>query len=732
MAKETEQKKAAQQKTTVAKKTTAVAPSKVPAKSAEKKVSVTKPASSVKAPAPVKASKKDSSIEKTIEAKVASSKKPEKTKKPTKAIKEKKAKKPKKPKGRVRIGPIIVVSALIAGIIVCERFFLDAIVKNAIISVIQSEYGAKCEIERVDLELWDGSFVVENFALADKASPMKNLFEFSRSSIDFDVTQVFLGKFVADELSLEGFMLGTERETSGELPLLLRESAPKDDSKEGKFALAINDKTSEIAANGKNIIEQAAETYNPENMMASYLEKLQVPELVESSQKEVAEITSYWQGAAPELEESGVELFESIEEVRALLDTQDVDIATIRKGVDSIQSLLSEGKELQSQVDAITSRLDKDIDTVSTLNTTIQNAIVADKNVIQSEIENITSFTFSDAQGLLGSTIEGFFIGALGDYYPTVQKVLTLLSNAKAEAQESKIEAEKKAHERLRGRTVHFNATMPTFLIRNTVFSGSDSAGGLAVSGFAYDISNNPDLLQKPATANLDLIMQDFSGTLDAVVDLRSETENYPVEAVLYGSGLDTSVITQSGTLGVPSIGGDADINAEAKFELAGDFDLSANFDFNPALLSVSEFEPNTVYTMYSNILKEIYSFYVQTDIVYSYDDGMDINLDTDVDKKIADGLSSALNAEIEALKDSLRSEAEDYLTSYTDAFMENVEDFGLSRDSILDLQNGLGNIDGELENIKAELEQRIKDEATGAVQEKAQDAASGLLKGLF
>ncbi len=732
MAKETEQKKVVQQKPSVAKKTAAAASSKAPAKSAEKKSSVTKPAPSAKPSVGVKSVQKDSLADKTLVAKSPSSKKAEKQKKPAKVKKEKKAKKPKKPKGRVRIGPIIVVSVLIAGIIVCERFFLDAIVKNVLVSVIQSEYGAKCDIEAVDLELWDGSFVVENFALADKASPMKNLFEFSKSSIDFDVTQVFLGKFVADELSLEGFMLGTDRETSGELPLLLRESAPKDDSQEGKFALAINDKTSEIAANGKNIIEQAVETYNPENMMESYLEKLQVPGLVETSQKEVEEITAYWQDVAPELEESGAELFDSVEEVKALLDTKDADIATITKGVNSIQNLISQGKELQSQVDDVTSRLDKDIDTVSALSSTIQSAIEADKNLIQSEIENITSFTFSDAQGLLGSTIEGFFIGALGDYYPTVQKVLTLLSNAKADAQESKREAEKKAHERLSGRTIQFNASMPTFLIRNTVFSGSDSAGGLAVSGFAHDISNNPDLLQKPATANLDLLMQDFSGTLDAVVDLRSETENYPVEAVLFGSGLDTSSITESGTLGVPSIGGNADITADVKFELAGDFDLSANFDFNPALLSVSEFEPSSVYSMYSSILREIHSFYVQTDIVYSYDDGMAIDLDTDVDKKIADGLSGALNAEIDALKDNLRSEAESYLASYTDGFMSKISDFDVSSGSLLDLKNGLGGVDGELENIKAELEQRIKDEATGAIQSEAKDAASGLLKGLF
>ncbi len=626
-----------------------------------------------------------------------------------------------------------IVIVLIVGGIVAERLFLDVIVKNVLVSVIQSQYGAKCDIEKVDVDLWGGSFVIEKFALADVASPMRNLFEFSRSSVDFDVTQIFLGRFVADELALEGFMLGTERSVSGELPRILKESEPSEDTKEGKFALAISEKKSEFSSSEKNIIEQAVETYNPENMMASYMEQLKVPGVVENSQKQVEEITAYWQGAAPGLEKSGQELFSSVEEVRMLLETDNVDIKTITDGVSSIQKLISQSQSLQAQVGEVSTRLESDIETVENLSSSIQDAIKSDTSLIETEIGKITSFSFSDAQGMVGSTLEGFFIGALGDYYPMVQKGLALLSNAKADAQSEKRDEEKKFHERLSGRTVQFNSEMPSFLIRNAVFSGSDSGAGISVSGNAYDISNNPDLLQKPALANVDLTLADFSGTLDAVVDLRSETENYPVEAAFTGSGLDTSSITESGTIGLPSIGGNADIKAEAKFELAGDFDLSANFDFNPALLSTAEFEPASVYDIYSNVLGSISSFYVQSDIAFSFDKGMNIKLDTNVDKQIADGLSTALNAEVEALKENLQVQAQEYLASYTDGYMENLANFGASRDSILNLQDGLGGIDSELENIKAELEKRIRDQASGVLQSGASDSGvGGRLQGLF
>ncbi len=718
MAKEPVQKKETKTKATAGKKVASSSASKTSVKAPVKKAPATKTA------------QKESSLDKTIIAKTPVVKP---VKKIEKSVKVKKEKKPKKPKGRVKVVPLVIVAVLLAGIIVCERFFLDAIVKNVMVSVMQSSYGAKCDIERVDLELWDGSLVVEGFALADASKPMQNLFEFSRSSIDFDVTQIFLGRFIADELALEGFALGTARETSGELVKIIPEGKPSDDTSEGKFALAISDKKTEMSSNGTNFIEDLAQTYNPENMMASYMEQLQVPGLVEASQKEVEDITDYWQGVAPELEQSGQELFTSVEEVRALLDSDTVDIASITNGVNSIQNLISESQRLQSQVNEVTTRLNGDIQTVENLSSTIQAAVDADTNLVQTEIAKITSFSFADAQGLVGSTIEGFFVSALGDYYPMVQKGLKMLANAKASSQEAKQDEGKKATERSNGRTVHFNAAMPTFLIKNTIFSGSGAAGGIAVSGMAYDISNNPDLLQKPATAYLDLAVQEFSGKLDAVVDLRSDTENYPVEAVLQGSGLDTSSLTQSGSIGIPAIGGDADISADVKFELLGDFDLSANFDFNPALLSASEFEPSSVYGMYSSVLESINSFYVQSDVSFSFENGMGIGIDTNADKQIMDGLSIALNAEIDALKESLQADAQSYIASYTDGFMANVGDFGLASDSILNIQDGIGGLDGELESIKAELEQRIKDQAAGAIQGNLEDSNLGSrLQGLF
>ncbi len=665
-------------------------------------------------------------VEKVAEKKVSS-----KNEKALKKPKQKKEKKPKKPKGRIKVVPLIIVAVLVVGGIVFERFFLDSVLKNVIISVVQSSYGAKCDIDSVDIELYDGSLVIENFALADKASPMQNLFEFSRSSIDFDVTQVFLGRFVADELSVEGVALGTPRETSGELPRIIPESEPKEDTKEGKFALAINDTKSTLTSNTQNVIEQAIATYNPENLMASYLENLQVPGLVESSQNTVEEITDYWQNVAPELEESGEALFASVEEVQALLETETVDVKTITDGVATIQTLVDQGKALQSQVNEVSTRLENDIDTVEGLSSEIQGAIRADTSFVQNEINNITSFTFDDAQGMVSSGFEGFIVGILGDYYPTIQKVLDGLSRAKAVADESSKE-EKETFERLRGRTVQFNAEMPSFLVKNVVFSGSDTGNGVSVSGFAHDVSNNPDLIQTPATANLDLAMADFAGTLDALVDLRTVTENFPIELDFKGSGLDTSSLTSSSSVGIPSIGGDANITAEANFELTGDFDLDANFDFNPALLSAASFEPSSVYDMYSSVLEAIQSFYLQTEVSFSLDEGIGIGIDTDVDKKIIDGLSTALNAEIAALKENLQEEAEAYLAGYTDGFMDTVSSFGDVSSSMQDLQGRLGNIDGELESIKGELEQRLKDQAAGAVKEGAQEAASNLLKGFF
>ncbi len=133
----------------------------------------------------------------------------------------------KKPKGRVKVVPITLLSILCIGIFVFTTFFLDFFLKNIIITTVENAYGAKCDIERVDFEFIESYFLVEKFTLANKDEPMKNLFEFSRMNIDFDLTQLLLAKFVSDEISLEGFVLGTERSISGELPKKQQEKIAK-------------------------------------------------------------------------------------------------------------------------------------------------------------------------------------------------------------------------------------------------------------------------------------------------------------------------------------------------------------------------------------------------------------------------------------------------------------------------------------------------------------------------
>ncbi len=649
-----------------------------------------------------------------------------------KKTKQKKEKKPKKPKGRIRIVPLLIVGALIAALIIFVNLFLNTIIKNGIQTAMENAFEARCDISYVDVSFTGASFEVRNLAQADKSKPMQNLFEFSKVSLNFDLTQLLLGRFVVDEVSVDGFKIGTARSISGEIPRIMRESEPKSDTQEGKFATAIGSTKSTVNENAKNVIEQAIETYNPENMMSSYLEKLQVPTLIDSSEKAVEEITAYWVDAVPELEKSGEDLFDSVEEIRTLLETDTVDVRAVTSGIDSIQKLVSQGQELQAQIDEVSNRLESDSTTIETTTSAIQQAIEADLQLIENEIEQIASFSFSDAQGLVGSTIEGFFIGILGDYYPLVQKGLSVLSNVKADAQESKREEEKKALARMHGRTVYFNAEMPSFLVRNVTFSGSDSDGWLSVEGFAQDISNNPDLLGRPAVSNFALSLAEFSGELDMVVDLRTEIESYPVEAVFNGSGFDTSFLNNSSTIGIPSVGGDASVTAGAKFTLDGEFDTVANFNFSPALLSTVEFEPSSVYEIYTEILTSIQEFYVQSTIAYSLEEGIDIGLDTDVDKQITDGLASALNGEIDALKESLKSEAQSYLDDQTDGFMSSVLDFGNYRDSVLDLQNGLDGFDSEMDSLKKELEDRLKSQAADAIQNSAGGGASDLINNFF
>jgi hypothetical protein len=125
----------------------------------------------------------------------------------------------KKNKGRFKAAPFIAVSSAVAAIVVAVTVFKNPVAKMAIRSSMQGIFGAKCDIGSVNVEILGMQLTVRNLAQASSSNPMKNIFQFDKLDLDFNLTQLLRAKFNAQNVEITGLAINTERKTSGALPV---------------------------------------------------------------------------------------------------------------------------------------------------------------------------------------------------------------------------------------------------------------------------------------------------------------------------------------------------------------------------------------------------------------------------------------------------------------------------------------------------------------------------------
>ncbi len=671
------------------------------------------------------------------------------TKLDSKNKKDKKATGKKKQKGRIKIVPLVIVCLLIGGMVVFSLFFKNTFVKNALINAVESAAEAKCDIDSVDVSIIGAHIRVDGFAVADKSKPMQNLFAFDSAVIDFDLTQLLLGRFISEEISLSGAVVAGPRETSGALSK--KETANIEDAKaeaqsgttsENSNSSSISSVVSTRAQNG---IEEVIAQYNPENLLNSYMQSLNTPKIAENSTQTISELTDYWTKSAPDVVEQGESVFESIEEVKSLADSSINSIDEVQQAINTITTLASESKELQAQTKNILERAQTDAETVHGLMNDINNAIAADTRFVNSEIDKITSLSLDDGQDFLIGSFDTVARSVFDSYYPLVQRVLGLLGKAKDNADTSTAEKKESALQRLKGRTISFNPEMPSFLIKKVAISGVNNAESISLDGTALNITAEQDKINAASTAQILFSVGSYKNEVAVVVDIRSQPEqDTPVFATYNGQ---FPVKMSSSSVGVPSLDGIANSSAEAEFDFNSDFNITTDVAVNSASLAAKSFEPALVFNLYESVLESITEFSVGAQVRNADSAGITLNLHSDIDTRIAQGLSAGLAKETQELKNRMKDEASNVLKAYADGAAQEVTGFSSSQEAIEVFRNRLENMDSELETYRKSLEKQIadqaKEEAQKVIDEKAEaakkaaqsqveKAASNVLKNFF
>lgn len=689
------------------------------------------------------------------------------------------AKQIKANKGTIKLVPFAAVAVLLAGIGISVTLFKNIIVKTAISSGMEAIFGVKPSINKVDLQIFGASLEIDGFAQPASADSEKNIFEIDQVKVNFNLTDLFKGKFHAEDLSVTGVALDTERkvpvkavekanvakaepaaenqkkESAAEKKESKKVKAPKADSKSAKKS----EKKNKIVNNASDQLQKMFENYNPENLLKSVQDELKSPELAEKVTGEVQSKVEKWQNVPAEYEKSVTTLIENGNAIANTDWSKMYDIQKINETVNLITSTLKEADVLKTKIEKTTADIKEDSQLISSYSTQIQNAIKSDMKIVDTKVNEMKGlFSAAGLQGIMSDAITSVLYSVLGEYEPYAEKAFSI-AKATATGKSSKsTKEEKKANKtrkRAAGRTIYYKKdVVPKLLIEKAEGSGYEyNTDRLLFKATATEISSDQDMRGKPASINADFNIAGAKNNAKVIIDSRSASTAPLITADYKGNGYPISADVE-----IFELESTSNIVAALNATKDGKFTVTGTLDLASLKMEGMSFEPEAVSRIYKNSLLGIKKLNLGFTAEYSKEDGLKINLlnAAQLGKQLSEPVIAALNMELNSIIEDAKQQvaklisertgiATDKITEFTDIekllknYSSEVSDMqGTLKKMQKDLSNQAKNAakaaaDEAAAELKRQAEEAAKkaaDEAKAAAEEAAKDAVKGLFKG--
>lgn len=632
------------------------------------------------------------------------------------------AKEIKNQKGRVKLLPLFAVLVFLAAIIVFTLCFKNKVIKSVIINTVQNSTETRCDIDYLNFSLFDATFIMKGFAIADKNDPMQNAVSIEKIDIDFNLLELLKSRFIANELSVIGFNLNTPRTVSGSLSnyelkkihdakakkaekeaLKAAKKAQKKKEKESKpeskFVTNLKGKANASVDNVKNSLTEIAAPYDPQVLLTNMYNSLQTPGMSSTVEKEIKECLDKYSNFPQELEadvKKGSDVLNSVQTIN--IEEIKQNPLKVKDTIETLTKAYNDTMAIKNDAEKKINNVQKDMDKYLALSNDIQKAISKDSKYIKTEVNKITSITFDDGTKFISDNFTTILCNLLGQYYPYYEKVLDYVTKLK-ENKNAKTKKEPKKSRRLSGRNIYYKADPnPKLWIKKIAGSGQ---------GLSFEVNNitdDMDKTDKATNGKFSLTLKGVNHNADFNVDARTKTENALV-SVNYGCEkvpVSISTATLGDVPGIPQID-----SAVGKFSCKLDVFDSENFnavgtaDLEDLKLSVKFFEPAYISKIYSNVMSGINTMNSRFTIENTDAKGLDIGLKSDIDKVFVNSFKKEMNNELDLIKKQVEQELVDKLNDLTKGALGEVQ-------NLEDLKKKIDDEKAKIENIPKEIQKQI------------------------
>ncbi len=594
-------------------------------------------------------------------------------------------------RGLFKAGPIIALALVGGALVVFSLFFMNPVLENAAESALEAAFGAKAEVSGIRFSPARMSVSIARIAVADRDSPMTNLFETGRLELRINPAALLRGRLYIEEASAAALAVGTARAESGALPG--QEEPPVKAKKAVTPAPPLVD----------------FQNFDAQALLEREKSKLKAPAAFDEAGTAYRDSLARWKGRWAA---SNAAVAKASASAKAVLKIKAAALSRpdeIAKAIADVKTAADAAKTAAAEAQAISAGIKTDSESLKRLENTARSAVNADKAYLKSLIDPSSGAALSalepSVRQVLSDKAERYL------YYAGAALAITDKLR-RAYAGEAKPKKEKALA--YRGRDMRYPAlAYPRF--RLALLSSSFAADGRTWAVELREISSEPALVAEPTAMLLSVTDGRSTVRVDARLDLRrGDAAEYELALDAAGVSLDLrDALAGAGLSGVKStLAG----TGTARGVSGGS--MEATLDLELTQTSIAG-QSGTFATAFAEAITEAES--IRARIRYAMIPGAkdSFAISTNLDAIV----QAAVGEIAGAYAKKAMAEIEKALGSWVAADLEGKLDSGAELDSLLAAAKG---DDAALAKLKGQTEQK-----TGELEARARAVGAGVLQGV-
>lgn len=399
------------------------------------------------------------------------------------------AKEIKKNRSAMRKGRVILLLLVVGGTVGFNLLFKNMLLERAGERGLEEAFRARAEIDNLRFSLLQGSLTADGVRVADRQSPMENLFETKAIRFDMLTVELFKGNVVIEELSADYLQFGTPRERSGALRRFAedagRPAAGSSEAVDTGGGSQPADGAAGDAGTSTLLSGGVLDLPDPRSVVEEIVEGSESRAAIDELGDQAAEVRQAWETRFSRLSDEVESVSASIE---AVLEIEPSAIESVEEAVSAGRRIGEARERVQSAagaVDQARNAVVQDLEGLEDIDARIRQAIDAD---VQSLLDRLPGFE-GGVGGLVTGLIQGYLEERLGTIYDYGERGLEIYQRLRSE------EADPPSAGR-RGTVVTFpTAGYPRFYLGTARASVGDPEGDTFGRGSVESISSDPQLV---------------------------------------------------------------------------------------------------------------------------------------------------------------------------------------------------------------------------------------------